>query len=487
MSAKLQPNYSSGNANADILTVNKRLIVAGPIVPKVGAGDNVLVESNMRVGGGVFARAQTIDYNEHTTWSYTPIAPLSWSPVPNNVSHALDLLKAGSGGVPSLSNGLIFVGNSSNIATPVSMSGDALLSNAGVINVTNISGPNVGGTGLKISSTSGVNSSIYFGYTSTLPTALQNIGIGYQALNVATGVSNIAIGNSTGSAITSGYENVIIGHGTGSAIINGYENVIIGHNAAPITTNTDNSVIIGNSAASGLVNGYENVYIGTRVANSDTGGVGNVAVGFEAMRSNIGAFDCVVIGNKAMRDATDGTNNTVVGPQSMISIKEATNCTTLGYRSMVGVTNAIIDFNTAIGTESLRAVNTGANNNTALGYRSGYNVSTGTNNTLSGYQSGITLTTGGNNTLIGHGANVTASSTNNAVAVGSGASADTNMLALGTGAVAAAHSITNAPFSIVAELADQVPAPAGAPGTATHRLRININGINYTIALYPDQ
>ena len=112
MSGKLQQNHNSGNANVDILTVNRRLSVAGPIVPKVGTGDNVLVESNLRVGGGgVFTRAQTLDYNEHTTWSYTPIAPLSWSTVPNNVSQALDLLNAGSGGAPSLANGLIFVGN----------------------------------------------------------------------------------------------------------------------------------------------------------------------------------------------------------------------------------------------------------------------------------------------------------------------------------------------------------------------------------------
>lgn len=47
------------------------------------------------------------------------------------------IANTGTGGVPALPNGQIFVGNASNQATAVAMSGDATISNAGVVTLAN--------------------------------------------------------------------------------------------------------------------------------------------------------------------------------------------------------------------------------------------------------------------------------------------------------------------------------------------------------------
>lgn len=71
--------------------------------------------------------------------SYTPAVPANWSSVPSTISGALDELAANL--VGKLSNSLtsaqIFVGNGSNVATGVAMSGEATIANTGAITLSN--------------------------------------------------------------------------------------------------------------------------------------------------------------------------------------------------------------------------------------------------------------------------------------------------------------------------------------------------------------
>jgi hypothetical protein len=147
----------------------------------------------------------------------------------------------------------------------VTLAGD-VTGSAGANSVVKISGPNGSGTGLPISSTSGATSSIYFGYSGSLPTGTTNVGIGYQALNVnTTGFANVAIGvqalrvNTTGdtnTAIgtnalnnnTTGTRNTAVGNGAGAALVSGSSNTIVGASAGSVITSGGNNTLIGAGA-----------------------------------------------------------------------------------------------------------------------------------------------------------------------------------------------------------------------------------------------
>lgn len=126
--------------------------------------------------------------------------------------------------------------------------------------------------GLPINATTGANSSIFFGYSGSVPTATTSIGIGYQALNAATSsaVNNVAIGSQAMSLLTTG----------GMGISN---NVAIGHqtmmNASALS---QINVAIGCFAMSARLSQSQNVFIG-----------GNSVVPRTSMQA------CTVIGNQS--------------------------------------------------------------------------------------------------------------------------------------------------------------------------------------------
>ena len=70
--------------------------------------------------------------------------------------------------------------------------------------------------------------------------------------------------------------------------------------------------------------------------------------------------------------------------------------------------------------------------NTAVGYESLLNDSTGDKNTAVGYQSGNLITTGVDNTIIGYAADVNSIAANNQIVIGSGAvGAENNTAVIG--------------------------------------------------------
>jgi len=245
-------------------------------------------------------------------------------------------------------------------------------------------------------------------------TANNNVGIGKSSMGGSQGsgssynftaTNNVGVGVDTLKVITSGSNNTALGYQTLKNVTTGGTNVALGADSAFSLTTQNTNVIIGASSGYSITgsNSIENVIIG---GYAGTGGSGDlkrvVAIGKNALNSTgSNNFEGeVAIGYNALTALTTGTNNTAIGYEAL-------------------QTNADSDFNTAIGYQALRSHDrNGTANNTALGYKAGYAVTTSFDSTLLGSNAGVALTTGNGNTAVG--SNVMASMTtgDNNTAVG---------------------------------------------------------------------
>jgi hypothetical protein len=193
---------------------------------------------------------------------------------------ANSFLYSGTGGLLTTTaaptNGQLLVGVTGSAPTRVTMSGDVTLDQTGLANVIAVDL-------LPINATTGANSSIYFGYSSTVPTATTSIGIGYQAMNVATSATskNVAIGVQALAALTLGQM------GDGS-------NVAIGFQAMNLA-NADQTALSQGSTY--------NVAIGSYALNAPVLCTNNVMIGSSsATRTRL--TDCVAVGRNALTHFT---------------------------------------------------------------------------------------------------------------------------------------------------------------------------------------
>lgn len=119
------------------------------------------------------------------------------------------------------------------------LTGDATITSGGVINVNRITGAaGAGGTGMRVAST---GSSIFVGYTATVPTGSSNTAMGSTALNAVTGGGNSAFGSGAGASVVGGTNNTFLGSlSNAGASTNGA--IAIGRGA---TAGADNVTVIG--------------------------------------------------------------------------------------------------------------------------------------------------------------------------------------------------------------------------------------------------
>ncbi|VAW32419.1 hypothetical protein MNBD_CPR01-90, partial [hydrothermal vent metagenome] len=113
-----------------------------------------------------------------------------------------------------------------------------------------------------------------------------------------------------------------------------------------------------------------------------------------------------------------GYNNTANGMDALLYNTSATSTTAIGQAAAQGTASYNAGYLTAIGAGSLYSITTGAENNTALGYNSGYGVTTGANNLLLGYKAGDNLTTGSNNIVVGYNIDTPAVDSANTLNIG---------------------------------------------------------------------
>ncbi|RVU26897.1 hypothetical protein EOJ36_02565 [Sandaracinomonas limnophila] len=135
---------------------------------------------------------------------------------------------------------------------------------------------------------------------------INNIGIGYAALNMNGSVTsgadnNIAIGTNTLFSAVKPISNVIIGYEAGRSFTNGSYNVVLGQNSAYELTSATNNTILGNSSGRGLTTGSENTILGANVGST-------VALSPTLTRNII-----LADGQGNIRAQHDGTNGWTLG------------------------------------------------------------------------------------------------------------------------------------------------------------------------------
>ena len=280
--------------------------------------------------------------------------------------------------VPNLNSAKIFLGNASNQAVSTAISGDATISNTGVIALATVP-VTKGGTG-------------------------------------ATTLTGILLGNGTSaiSGITSADDgHVLTADGNGGyafEVASGDVSISGTPTANQIAIWTDGSTIKGMSALE--IDTNNKITLDQDASSYNIGG-GNTA--------NVTGNYNTGFGLDNLLSVTTGTRNVAFGYNSLKDLTIGTDNVAIGYLALQDVTEAIKCV--AVGTEALSSVTTG-HFNVAVGHTAGAYVSTSTRNTLVGYGSGSQLDTagtpsGGYNTFIGYqaGSNVTTGSKN--VVIGS--------------------------------------------------------------------
>ncbi len=241
---------------------------------------------------------------------------------------------------------------------------------------------------------------------------------------------NTFMGYRSGYDNTGGYENTFIGSGSGNNNINGYQNTFMGAGSGSNNSTGDGNIAIGHQAGSSNTTGNANTYIGKDAGVFNQTGSGNVFIGYQA-----GFF-----GNHSDKLFIDNSNNSsplIWGDfdtdelqfNGSVQITTIPNDNTLDHVLVEDANGNIYwrdaatlggggggtphDFpsypdsagdggnnsNAYFGHEA--GINNTAFGNTFVGYRSGYNKTTGTYNTFLGHMSGHDNTTGGQNTFLG--------------------------------------------------------------------------------------
>jgi hypothetical protein len=149
-----------------------------------------------------------------------------------------------------------------------------------------------------------------------------------------------------------------------------------------------------------------------------SGGILNTALGYQALRALTSGNDNSAFGYQSLYNNTTGSNNTAMGYRSLYYNLSATSTTAIGAYAAQGSAAYSVASSTYVGYKSGFNVQTGSNNNTFFGYQSGLANTTGANNLLLGYNAGQALTTGSNNIVIGYNTDLPAVDTANTLNIG---------------------------------------------------------------------
>ena len=271
----------------------------------------------------------------------------------------------------------------------------------------------------------------------SLTTATKSTLVGYQAGGGATmtGQGNTLMGYDAGYAIAGGADNVAIGRNAmdaaaacnynvgvgvnalGTADSGEEFNIAIGYDAMVSVddTNADHNVVLGAYAGTGGGGQFaRNIAIGSYSLNS-TGSselTATIGIGYETGTdiNHADASGTVMVGHQAGAQITSGQYNVLIGQQS--GNQGANGITTGDYNTAVGTktlgasaaSNITGNGNVAGGYEALLESEGAVNNNTAVGFKAGQNITTAEHNTAVGTTALQTLVTGNSNTMIGSSA-----------------------------------------------------------------------------------
>jgi hypothetical protein len=270
--------------------------------------------------------------------------------------------------------------SSGNLVTPGTITANGTLLGAGLAH-------KLGGTEFANSLLVGHST------TGTLSNATHNTGVGNGSLgSLTSGDKNTGVGSLSFNGLSSGQSNTAIGYGAGSYSGTPIQGVFIGEMAGRSGAGTGN-IGIGKDASRSTTGNY-NISLGYESADNLTSGNGNVFIGTGDIGSATGDRQLIINGY-------DGTNTTtwisgdsaglltITGGEVIPGKKGGTNfgnSLLVGHATTGTLSNANRDVGVGIG--SLAAI-TVADDNTALGYNSGRDLTSGGSNTIIGNESNL--------------------------------------------------------------------------------------------------
>ena len=193
------------------------------------------------------------------------------------------------------------------------------------------------------------------------------------------------------------------------------------------------NIAIGKHSLFSIAGGTQNIAIGENSLYSNRGGIGNIALGNSTLYNNQGGVDNIAIGNRALLNGSSGAiGNIAIGREALMSGGDGVAIGLNALRSSIG------GYNTAIGYHTLKE-NTSGKNNIAIGEYSLRDNTTGNDNIALGNGTLLLNTTGNSN--FGFGTNALRNNTtgNNNIAMGATAlfnnTTGLDNVALGAGAL----------------------------------------------------
>ena len=177
----------------------------------------------------------------------------------------------------------------------------------------------------------------------------------------------------------------------------------------------------------------------------------NIGIGKEALKNAVSpatgnyssvSYGNIAIGSRSLRAVTTGAENIGIGQDALKSITSGKFSVAVGYQSLRGWNPAASGWNTAVGTNALINISQDGGN-TAIGYSAGQPLTSGFNNTFVGEDAGAYKTGGDGNIYIGYQSRASASSNStsgdNNIVIGSQATSSTanvsNEITLGNSSI----------------------------------------------------
>jgi hypothetical protein len=208
-------------------------------------------------------------------------------------------------------------------------------------------------------STGQLNTAVGFATLKADTTGSFNTAVGAQALLHNKGNSNVAVG-----------VNALVKNTTGEA------NTAVGQGALASNTIGSDNTAHGFAALAGNIDGTGNTAMGILSLTSNTSGVFNTANGYAALEYNTTGSANTASGLAALGVNATGDNNTASGADALFSNTTGGNNTATGVQALISSETG--NNNTAYGVQALYSNN--GSGNIGLGYRAGYNLTTGSNN-----------------------------------------------------------------------------------------------------------
>lgn len=271
----------------------------------------------------------------------------------------------------------------------------------------------------------------YIGTNNAIPLVFKQNGNRVGFIETSSGYQ-LHSGINAGISNTSNY-NTTYGHFALSQVGGGGVNSLFGAYAGEKVTGDGNN-LFGFEAGKELVAASWNVAIGCGALRGGAGAVNhNIAIGYQSQYKNNGGSGNISLGLFSLYELTNGTSNIAIGSQAMQNVTTGGQNVVIGIAALsatspgsnatynVGVGNGALNittgnYNTALGYESLKNLTTGSAN-TSLGAQAAYNT-TGDYNIAIGYQALIGNTTGTSNIAIGKQQNCASNTSSNQMNIG---------------------------------------------------------------------